>query len=147
MVIKVEVVLNACVDAVWDAITNPDEMKQWYFDNIPAFKAEVGFTTQFMVESGGKSFTHIWEVTKVLPKKEIKYNWSYEEYQGLGFVSFKLASQGERTFLSLTNGGLETFPQDIPEFTRESCVAGWEFFIKKNLPKYLENKAQFDINE
>ena len=141
MVIKIEILLNANVEDVWAAITNLDEMKHWYFENIPAFKAEVGFTTLFNIESNGKSFTHIWEITEVKAKKEIKYNWSYKEYQGIGSVSFQLASQGEKTLLILTNEGLESFPQNIPEFTRESCIAGWEFFIKENLPKYLEKKT------
>jgi hypothetical protein len=34
---------------LWDAITKRDQMIQWFFEDIPEFKAEVGFTTQFNV--------------------------------------------------------------------------------------------------
>jgi uncharacterized protein YndB with AHSA1/START domain len=144
MIIKVEELINGCVDEVWAAITKPEEMKMWYFDNIPDFKPEVDFETRFEMKSNDKTFTATWSVIEVIPKKKIKYNWSYDEYEGLGAVTFKLSPQGEKTLITVTNEGLETFPQNIPEFTRESCLAGWEFFINTSLPKYLENKANFN---
>ncbi|MEX0986983.1 MAG: SRPBCC domain-containing protein [Bacteroidales bacterium] len=139
MEIQVEELLIATVDEVWEAITVPEQMKQWYFEEIPDFKPEVGFKTRFRIEANGRSFTHIWEVTKVVPMQEIAYNWSYEEYFGMGSVSFKLNSNGEKTRLTLTNKGLETFPQENPEFSEESCRGGWEYFIKGNLPKFLQH--------
>ena len=42
-------------------------MRQWYFENIPAFKAEVGFETQFEIHNQGRIFPHRWKVTKVVP--------------------------------------------------------------------------------
>ena len=41
-----EVLLNAPVAKVWKAITDKDDMKQWYFD-LAEFKPEVGFEFQF----------------------------------------------------------------------------------------------------
>ena len=37
-----EVLLNAPASKVWKAITDKNEMKQWYFD-LAEFKPEVGF--------------------------------------------------------------------------------------------------------
>ena len=42
-----EVLLDATPAKVWKAITDKDEMKQWYFD-LKDFKAEVGFEFQFL---------------------------------------------------------------------------------------------------
>lgn len=42
--------LQAPANVVWQAITDNDKMKQWYFQ-LPNFKAEVGFKFQFL---GGK---------------------------------------------------------------------------------------------
>ena len=38
----IERVYNAPIQLVWEAITNRDQMKQWYFD-LKEFKPEVGF--------------------------------------------------------------------------------------------------------
>ena len=124
-------------DTVWRAITELDLMRQWYFDNIPSFKAQVGFKTQFPVQSQGRLFTHLWRVTEVVPQKKIVCRWRFEEYPGDSFVTFELWEQKGATTLTLTVNVTESFPEDIPEFQRESCVGGWEYFIGERLKNFL----------
>jgi uncharacterized protein YndB with AHSA1/START domain len=126
------------MEAVWSAITEIDQMRQWYFENIPSFKPEVGFETQFNVESQERNFLHLWKVTEAVPLKKIKYTWKFEGYPGDSFVVFELFEHNNGTKLRLSTEVLEDFPADIPEFKRESGVAGWTFFIKKSLKEFLE---------
>jgi len=44
--------------------------------------------------------------------------------------------------LRLTHQVLEDFPEDIPEFSRESGVKGWEFIIQKSLREFLEKTGK-----
>ena len=122
---------NQSIQKIWQAITEKDQMIQWFFDNIPDFKAERGFKAQFLIENEGRQFTHLWEIIEVIPDKKIVYDWRYKEYDGLGKVYFELFQENNHTVLRLTNMGLETFPQDIPEFKRESCEGGWNYFINR----------------
>ena len=125
-------------EAVWQAITNVEQMCKWYFNNIPDFKPEVGFETQFNVQSGVRNFMHLWRVTEVIPLEKIAYSWTYEDFAGKAFVEFQLTDKDDKTLLTLKSYGIESFPQDIPEFKRESCQAGWDYFIKDSLKQYLE---------
>lgn len=136
--IVVEQVFSVQIEALWTAITKIDQMTQWYFENIPAFKAEVGFETRFDVQSGERIFPHRWKVTEVMPLKKLAYNWKYDGYPGDSFVVFELFRQDGLTKLRLTHHVTESFPQDIPEFTRESSIAGWNYFLKKRLKEFLE---------
>ncbi|MCX6835793.1 MAG: SRPBCC domain-containing protein [candidate division Zixibacteria bacterium] len=136
--IIVEQTFNATIDTVWNSITKIDLMRQWYFDNIPAFRPEVGFETQFNVSSGDRNFLHVWRVTKVVPLQVIAYSWKFADYPGDALVVFELSKQDNLTDLKLSCIVREDFPEGIPEFTRESCIGGWEFFIKKRLKEYLE---------
>jgi uncharacterized protein YndB with AHSA1/START domain len=136
--IIVEEEFSQSASIVWDAITNIDLMPKWYFENIPAFKPEVGFSTQFVVESGGRSFLHLWKVTEVIPQRKIVYNWKYEDHPGDSFVSFEISESGKSTMLKVSHQVQEDFPEDIPEFTRESCLGGWTYFIKDRLKVYLD---------
>lgn len=136
--IIVEQTFRASIDAVWNSITDIDQMHRWFFDNIPSFRPEVGFKTQFNVQSQGRNFLHMWKVTEVVPKKTISYNWKYDGYPGDSFVKFELFEQNNLTKLRLTHQVEEDFPEDIPEFRRESCVEGWTFFIRKSLKEFLE---------
>ena len=129
--IIVEQTFNTSIDIVWNSITEIDQMRQWFFDNIPSFKPEVGFETQFSVQSQNRNFLHMWKVTEVVPKKMITYNWKYAGYPGDSFVVFELFKQNNLTKLRLTHQVRESFPEDIPEFSRESCVDGWNFLSEK----------------
>ena len=139
--VVVEQLFKATIKDVWKAITDIDEMKLWYFDNIPEFVPRIGFKTKFIVRSDSRTFTHLWTITEVIPYEKISYTWHYEEYTGESTAHFNLTSLGNQTKLTVTCIGLETFPNDIPEFTHESCNAGWTYFIKNRLKEYLENKV------
>ena len=138
--IIVEESFNLPIEAVWKSITELDYMKKWYFENIPEFKAEVGFKTNFMIEHDGRQFPHYWEVLEVVPNQKITYRWTFPNYPGVGDVTFALTEQKDGTLITLTNVVIEDFPDDVPEFRRESCEGGWKYFIQERLKEYFENK-------
>ena len=123
--------------AVWQAVTNPDLMRQWFFESIEDFRPQIGFETAFDVESGGRIFRHQWKVIDVVPGESITYTWRFEGFPGVGATEWKLSKIDGGTNLILTSTGTESFPQDIPEFTRDSGKAGWEYFIQDALPSFL----------
>jgi len=124
-------------DEVWQAVTDPSLMRQWYFEQIEDFRPEVGFETQFDIEVNGRIFRHQWKVTEVFPGESITYTWRYEGFPGLGATEWKLSKTAAGTKLVLISTGIESFSQDIPEFTRKSGQAGWEYFIQQRLPSFL----------
>ena len=135
--IVVEQSFSVQPDAVWQAITKPGLMRQWYFEPIEDFRPEVGFETQFDIEVGDRIFRHQWKVTEVVPGKSITYTWQFEGFPGLGSTEWRLSETDELTKLVLISTGIESFSQDIPEFTRERGEAGWEYFIQQRLPDFL----------
>jgi uncharacterized protein YndB with AHSA1/START domain len=137
--IVVEQTFNSSIESVWNSITEIGQMRQWYFENIPAFKPEIGFETQFKVQSNDRNFFHKWKVIEVEHLKMIKYSWEFEDYPGQSTVTFELLKQDNVTKLRLTIDILENFPEDISEFTRESCIAGWTYFINNKLKDYLKS--------
>ena len=140
--IVVEQAFDDSKETVWKAITEHNQMIKWFFDNIPEFKPEVGFETQFNVTAGERDFLHLWAITEAIPFQKIVYDWRYKDYPGVGTVTFEIFEQGDGSLLRVTTEGIESFPQDVPEFSHESCEGGWKYFIQGNLKDYLgpENK-------
>jgi uncharacterized protein YndB with AHSA1/START domain len=136
----IEKTYNAPVDKVWKAITDKDEMKQWYFD-LAEFKPEVGFEFQFYGQGRkGENYLHLCKITEVIPEKKLSYSWRYEGFPGNSQVNFELFGEGDKTRLRLTHEGLESFNQDNTDFAKESFAEGWAQLKGKHLKDFLENK-------
>ena len=135
--IVVEQTFQVSKETMWSAITELNQMRQWFFDNLEAFEPRIGFETKFVIENEGRTFPHLWRIIEVEPCKKITYNWKYEGYAGDSEVTFELNEQENGTTLKLTQQVFISFPQNIPEFTRESCLGGWNYFIKQQLKNYL----------
>ncbi len=129
---------NAPVSRVWQAITDVEKMRQWYF-NLESFKAETGFKFNFVgCDHDGKNFIHLCEVTEVVPEKRLTYSWKYEGYDGISYVTFELFDeQNDKTKLILTHTGLDTFPV-LDSFKKENFEEGWNEILGTSLQEYLE---------
>jgi uncharacterized protein YndB with AHSA1/START domain len=134
----VERVLDAPVATVWDAITNKEGFKHWYFD-VDDFKPEVGFKFRFGGEDKGVTFMHDCQVKEVVPPKRLAYSWRYEGYEGDSLVTWELFPEGSGTRVKLTHAGLETFPKQ-PSFVRENFERGWTEIIGSLLKSFLEKQ-------
>lgn len=137
--IKTQQTFNQPIIPVWNAITKCDLMQQWFFETMPAFEAKIGFKTQFNVESENRDFLHLWTVIDVLPFEKITCNWKYKNIKGDSNVTFQLKETKQGTSLTVTCDILEDFPENIPEFKTESCIAGWNYFINNRLKAFLLN--------
>jgi uncharacterized protein YndB with AHSA1/START domain len=135
----IERTFDAPSDVVWKAITDPAQMKVWYFDLITDFKAEVGFETQVDVHHDGHVFEHFWKVTEVVPGKKLAYSWKYKGHVGDSLVTFELFPEGQKTRVKLTHTGLETFlPDAHPRYARSNFAKGWAMLIGSELKEFLE---------
>jgi uncharacterized protein YndB with AHSA1/START domain len=138
--VVIERTFNATAARVWKALTDVDQMREWYFD-LKEFKAQVGFEFEFMVEHEGNSYHHLCRVTEVVPQKKIAYTWRYKGEPGNSLVTIELSPDGEKTRLILTHTGLETFPK-TPAYARENFEAGWTAIIGTELKQFVEKKQK-----
>src|SRR6266481_1118679 len=135
--VVIERTFNAPVGRVWQALTDVEEMRRWYFD-LKEFKPEVGFEFEFIVEHEGVKYHHLCKITEVAPQKKIAYTWRYKGHEGDSLVTFELAADGNKTRLKLTHEGLETFPK-TPSFARKNFMEGWTQIIGSSLKEFVES--------
>ena len=124
---------------VWGALTDPAQMRAWYFPQLQDFQAVVGFETEFVVPHNGREFIHQWRVTEVIPGQKISYAWTFGGYPGSSVLTIELFEQLGMTWLRLTHAGIETFRGDLfPDLAKENFVEGWTSIIGKALSAYLK---------
>ena len=141
----VERELNAPVARVWKALTDVDQMREWYLPcwrndlGFKEFNAEVGFEFEFVVEHDGTKYHHLCRITEVIPQKKIAYTWRYKGEPGDSLVTIELSPDNDKTRLRLTHTGLETFPKK-PAYAPENFEAGWTRLIGTELKQFVERK-------
>ena len=137
--IIVQRLLQAPAAAVWQALTDADAMRQWYF-NLPLFRTEVGFRFEFTGGPEDRQNLHLCEVTEVIPGRRLTYSWRYDGYPGISYVTFELEPEGEATRLTLTHTGLETISPGHADFARSNFEAGWDDIINRMLKAHVEKE-------
>lgn len=134
--VTLERTFDAPVAAVWKALTDVNQMREWFFD-LKTFNPEPGFSFEFTVEHEGNVFEHLCQIQEVDPLRKIAYTWRYKGHPGNSLVTFELFPEGEKTRLKLTHEGLDSFPK-TPQFARENFNQGWTALIGTSLKEFLE---------
>ena len=136
----IERTFNAPGNLVWEAITDKNKMKEWYFD-LAEFKAEPGFVFEFTAGDETRQFLHHCEVREVIPGKKLVHSWRYPGYEGDTLVTWELFEDGGKTRLKLTHEGLETLPANNPDFAKEKFAQGWTHIVGTSLKEFVEKKS------
>lgn len=135
--ITIERIFDAPATKIWKALTENEQLKQWYFQ-LEDFKAEVGFEFQFTGGPDDRQYLHLCKVTEVIPNQKLTYSWRYDGYPGDSFVTFELFAEGDKTRLVLTHTGIETFESFKADFAKGNFVIGWTDIVNVLLKEYLE---------
>ena len=125
---------DAPVQKVWQALTDEDSMRAWYFPQLQHFEPVAGF--EFVFNSDGTPYQKEWKVTKVIPGRLLAHSWAYKNYPGYSEVTFELFEEGNKTRLKLTHTGIASFPHD-QHFARHRFEDGWKQILGTNLKNYL----------
>lgn len=130
--------VEAPVDKVWNALTDKNQMKEWYFD-IPDFDLNVHQEFNFYEPGGAQKFRHHGEILEVIPKQKLKHTWSYPEIsREKTIVRWELEPDNGGTVVTLTHKGLENLTHLGSDFQKESFENGWTELVTENLKEFVE---------
>ena len=136
-------IFDVSIDKVWNALTTKKAFDKWYFD-IENFEPKVDYEFEFY----GGSYLHQCKIVEVELNHKLVYTWKYPLYDGDSVVTFILEELTDeivpQTKLTLIHDGIETFPPEDHNFSRDSFEAGWTEIIRISLKNYLERNSEED---
>jgi uncharacterized protein YndB with AHSA1/START domain len=136
--IVVEAKYHASPEKVWRAITDKEQMKQWYFD-IPDFDLKSNSIFNFYEPGSEKKFHHRCTIKEIVPNRKFQHTWTYpNRIKGESLVTWEMAQAGEYTSVTLTHEGIENFAEAGNDFARENFVGGWNEIVGRLLKEFLE---------
>ncbi len=134
---KVSTVINAPVSAVWEALTNPEIIKHYFFGTDTITDWKVGGPLRFKGEWEGKKYEDKGTVLKFEPNKMLQYNyWSSmsgieDKPENYVRITYFLSKEKEKTLLTISQ-------ENIPdEKTKEHSEQNWKKVLN-NLKNLLE---------
>lgn len=135
-----EEVYNARAASVWNALTDKEKMKQWYFD-IPDFELKEGAVFNFYEPGGKNQFHHQCKIKEIVPSKKFQHTWTYPDHsKGATVLTWELFEEGEnRTRVKLSHSGIDSFADGGEALASGNFQAGWDEIMGSSLKKFLEH--------
>ncbi len=134
---KVSTVINAPVSTVWEALTKPEIIKQYFFGTDTITDWKVGSPLIFKGEWEGKKYEDKGTVLKFEPNKMLQYNyWSSmsgieDKPENYVRITYFVSQEKEKTLLTISQ-------ENIPdEKTKEHSEQNWKKVLN-NLKNLLE---------
>jgi uncharacterized protein YndB with AHSA1/START domain len=134
---KAEIVISAPIAKVWDALVNPETIKQYMFGTNVISDWKEGSPIVWKGEWQGKTYEDKGVILRLVPRQIIQYSHfsplsglpdAPENYHSVGIT---LSEKGTQTFLSLSQDNNST------EKSREHSEKNWTMMLE-GLKKLLE---------
>lgn len=136
--IVMEEVYPVPVEKVWQAITDKEQMKEWYF-TIEDFVLQKDTVFHFYGSEDENLYYHRCVILEIVPNKKFKHTWTHPtESKGQSVVTWLLEPVENGTKVTLTHEGVESFADAGPEYSRESHLEGWTEILGTSLKQFLE---------
>ncbi|MDB5200225.1 MAG: hypothetical protein JWO92_2188 [Chitinophagaceae bacterium] len=134
---KADITINVPASKVWEALTTPAIIKQYFFGTDAISDWKVGSPLIFKGEWQGKTYEDTGTILEVIPQKLFKYSyWSSmsgieDKPENYVNVTYELSGNNDATTLTITQ-------ENIPdEKTREHSEQNWRKVLE-DLKKLLE---------
>ena len=135
--------IHATAAEVWNALTKPEIIKQYFFGTNAISDWQEGSPIIFRGEWEGKSYEDKGTILIVEPNKLLRYNyWSSmsgieDKPENYVIITYELFEEGGDTTLTITQ-------ENIPdEKTKEHSIQNWRK-VMSDLKQLLEKKAPLD---
>ena len=137
---RAQITINAPASKVWEALTTPAIIKQYFFGTDAVSDWKVGSPLIFKGEWQGKQYQDKGTILESVPQKKFKYDyWSsmgklLDRPENYMMVTFKLnKDDNDHTLLTLLQ-------ENIPdEESKNHSIENWQMVLG-NLKRILEEK-------
>ena len=147
--IQREIRINASPATVFEVITSPEHLKEWWPDEaviepIPGARGELVFGDR---SSGAAQIPNV-TVVDAVPPRWFSFRWTHPDDEDARegnslLVTFELTASGDGTHLRMTESGFREMGWEVAVLEQQyrEHVEGWDFF----LPRLVDYAATVDV--
>lgn len=138
--VNLAIKLQASPSEVWKALTNPEDIKKYFYGTNTVSDWKVGSPIVFTGEWEGQPYEDKGTILELIPDKKLVYNY-WSSFSGIedipenyANITYLLTPQEDGTLLEITQDGIET------EEKRAHSEASWKSVLE-NLKEVLYSKT------
>lgn len=130
LAVKQSAWLNASPEAVWNVLTDPGQIKKYFYGTDTISDWKVGSSIEFSGEWEGQEYVDKGIILELIPERKLVYNyWSsvggtQDIPENYGLITYLLTPQNNGTLLEISQQGFEN------EEKRDHSVEGWKNVIE-----------------
>ena len=137
---QVSINIHAAISNVWEALTNPDTIKKYFFGTNTITDWKVGSPIKFKGEWEGKSYEDKGTILEIQKHKLIKYDyWSSmsgieDMPENYVTITYKLSEENDRTKLTITQENIRD--ENMKEHSEQNwrkVLAGLRTLLESNV--------------
>jgi uncharacterized protein YndB with AHSA1/START domain len=135
---KASIAIEAGKDEVWDALTNPEKIKQYFFGTHAISDWKKGSSLKFTGEWEGKTYEDKGTILNTEPSKLFRYTyWSSmgkleDKPENYATVTYELVAAGNKTTLNITQDNVAS------EESLEHSEKNWQYILGE-IKKFVES--------
>jgi uncharacterized protein YndB with AHSA1/START domain len=138
--IELSITVKAGTVEVWHALTDPDELENWWGESV-TLQPKVGgaFKEKWEDDEGNKQLAS-GKVIAMKNKKSITFTWAEKDWPkgAVTECTFEISEAGPgKSTLTVRHSGWETLPESRRAKTLKDFKTGWSFHLKE-LKEYLD---------
>ncbi|MEK2644256.1 SRPBCC family protein [Bdellovibrio sp. BCCA] len=132
-VIQKSITLHAEPSKIWEALTTPEELSEWWNDGVVIEPEIGGLFKEPWVDSEGVAQVATGKILEAREKEELKFTWHEKDWpvEWETECSFKIDDNGEERVLTVTHDGWEHLPEDKRENVIKDFETAWAIHLKE----------------
>lgn len=136
--IEVSTTINAPAFKVWNVLTNPDEVKKYFFGTQMESSLKVGEPIVFKGEWNGQSYEDKGVILEIVENHLLKYTYfsnlsgMEDKPENYANIEYRLDEQEGNTILTITQDGLKS------EQSKIDSENNWKFLLD-SIKKLVES--------
>lgn len=139
-VIELSVDLKASAGWIWNALTDKDELSNWWGEKIVLEPKKGGVFKEPWEDDEGNRQVASGQVLEVKKEQFIRFTWQEKNWpkNAITECSFSIEDAGTKRILTLTHSGWDSFPKEKKAGIMKDFKTGWGYHLKE-LKSYLDD--------
>ncbi|MDO5654994.1 MAG: SRPBCC domain-containing protein [Flavobacteriaceae bacterium] len=137
--VQISARIHAPINRIWNALTQPALMRQWYFD-IDREQLQDGDTFQFYEPGDENKFLHECLILEMNEPEKFRHTWTYPLLsKGSSTVNWDLEAHDDETEVIITHEGIHHLYDGGDGIAKENFINGWKEILNVSLRNFVES--------